>query len=78
MEGLPKTHDDDVMLFIVAAIETAAKRGGTDPSELTRRLAEQDIIRLCLMEGYDALHTQSVEYVADYLLETLHNYENDV
>ncbi|WP_217650890.1 DUF3791 domain-containing protein [Fibrobacter sp. UWH5] len=30
------------------------------------------------MEGYEMLHTQSKEYVADDIAETLVNWENDL
>ena len=36
-----------------------------------------DIIEGRLMRFYDTLHTQSADYVADDLIETLRNYESE-
>lgn len=77
MEGTPRTHDGDVMQFCVIAIETAAQKMGIFPHELTSRLEEQGLIEGRLFKYYDTLHTQSADYVADDIIETLYNYEHD-
>ncbi|MCQ2113769.1 MAG: DUF3791 domain-containing protein [Bacteroidaceae bacterium] len=77
MEGIPRTHESDVMQFCIIAIETAARKMGIYPHQLTQRLEEQGLIDGRLMKFYDTLHTQSADYVADDIIETLHNYEND-
>jgi len=77
MEGLARTYESDVMQFIVLTIETAAKRMNVSTEELTQRLEKQGLIEGRLMKYYDTLHTQSAEYVADDIIETLHNYENE-
>lgn len=77
MEGMPRTHESDVMQFCVIAIETAAKKMKVTPQELTQRLEKQGLIDGRLVKFYDTLHTQSANYVADDIIETLHNYEND-
>jgi len=77
MEGLARTYESDVMQFIVLTIETAAKRMNVSTDELTQRLEKQGLIEGRLMKYYDTLHTQSAEYVADDIIETLHNYENE-
>lgn len=78
MEGAPKTHESDVMQFCIIAIETAAKKMNVTPSELAMRLETQGLIDGRLIKFYDTLHTQSANYVADDIIETLYNYENDV
>ncbi len=77
MEGLARTYESDVMQFMVFVIETAAKKMNIPAEELTQRLEKQGLIEGRLMKYYDTLHTQSAEYVADDIIETLHNYENE-
>lgn len=78
MEGAPRTYESDVIQFCIIAIETAAKKMNVTPSELTMRLEAQGLIDGRLIKFYDTLHTQSANYVADDIIETLYNYENDV
>lgn len=77
MEGSPRTHESDVMQFCIIAIETAAKKMEITPTELVRRLERQGLIEGRLIKYYDTLHTQSAEYVADDIIETLYNYEHE-
>lgn len=77
MEGSPITYESNVIQFCVIAIETAAKKMGIPSAELTRRLEAQGLIAGRLIKFYDTLHTQSAKYVADDIIETLHNYESD-
>ena len=77
MEGSPHTHESDVMQFCIIAIETAAKKMKITPTELVRRLERQGLIDGRLIKYYDTLHTQSAEYVADDIIETLYNYEHE-
>lgn len=77
MEGTPRTHESDVMQFCVIAIETAARKMNISPAELTMRLEEQGLIEGRLFKFYDTLHTQSANYVADDIIETLYNYEHE-
>ena len=77
MEGSPRTHDSDVMQCCIIAIETAAKKMEITPTELVRRLERQGLIDGRLIKYYDTLHTQSAEYVADDIIETLYNYEHE-
>lgn len=77
MEGSPRTHESDVMQFCIIAIETAAKKMEITPTELVRRLERQGLIDGRLTKYYDTLHTQSAEYVADDIIETLYNYEHE-
>jgi len=78
MEGIARTHESDVMQFCIIAIETAAKKMNVSPQELTQRLEKQDLIDGRLIRFYDTLHTQSANYVADDIIETLNNFENDI
>lgn len=78
MEGAPRTHEGDVMQFCIIAIQTAAKKMNITPSELTGRLEAQGLIDGRLIKFYDTLHTQSADYVADDIIETLYNFENNV
>jgi len=78
MEGTPRTQESDVMQFCVIAIETAARKMGISPQQLAQRLEAQGLIEGRLMKHYDILHTQSADYVADDIIETLLNYEQDI
>lgn len=77
MEGTPRTYESDVLQFCIIAIETAARKMGITPSELTERLERQSLIDSHLIRYYDTLHTQSAEYIADDIIETLYNYEHN-
>lgn len=77
MEGSPITYESNVIQFCVIAIETAAKKMQIPSAELTKRLEDQGLIDGRLIKFYETLHTQSASYVADDLIETLHNYESD-
>jgi len=76
MEGAPRTRESDIIEFCVIAVETASRKMNIPQSELVRRLDNYGLIEGRLVKYYDLLHTQSKEYVADYLIETLDNYEN--
>lgn len=60
----------------VAAIERGAKLMGIDGRQMHDRLKAQDLIHNYLLAGYEPLHTQSFEYVADSTVEALRNWEN--
>ena len=57
------------------ALECGAKRLGIPPQVMYRRLKKQDLIRQRLFRHYDLLHTQSLDYVAEDIAETLLNRE---
>lgn len=59
----------------VAAIERGAKIMGIDGREMHDRLRAKDLIQSYLLSGYEPLHTQSYEYVAESTVETLRNWE---
>lgn len=61
--------------FAVMAIEASAKKEKISGKEMHDRLKLQDLIHKRLFRYYDQLHTQSLEWVVDDTLETLHNWE---
>jgi len=64
--------------FAVMAIESGAKKLNISGQEMEDRLQKQDLIHRRLIRQYEMLHTQSLEYVADDIAETLVNWENDI
>lgn len=60
--------DNRIMEFVVFAIESAAQKTGIPAPTLYNRLEKVDLISRYLVGGYDVLHTQSKEYIADTLL----------
>lgn len=63
--------------FAVMAIESGARKLNISGREMEERLQKQDLIRRRLIAHYDLLHTQSLEYVADDIAETLVNGESE-
>ena len=61
--------------FAVMAIESGARKMNISGQEMERRLREQDLIRKRLFDYYELLHTQSLEYMASDIVETLQNWE---
>ncbi len=62
--------------FAVMAIESGAARLHISGQEMEKRLQQQDLIRQRLIGQYEMLHTQSLDYVADDIAETLINWES--
>ena len=62
--------------FAVMAIECGAAKLNIGGQEMESRLQRQDLIRQRLIGQYEMLHTQSIDYVADDVAETLLNWEN--
>lgn len=63
--------------FAVMAIESGAKKLNISGREMEQRLQKQGLIKRRLIRHYDLLHTQSLEYVADDIAETLINWESE-
>ena len=61
--------------FAVMAIESGAEKLNISGQEMEDRLQKQDLIRKRLLDQYEMLHTQSLDYVADDIAETLLNWE---
>ena len=70
-----RTPAYDRIHFATMALESGAKRLGITPQAMYRRLKRQDLIHQRLMRHYDMLHTQSLDYVAEDIAETLQNWE---
>lgn len=66
---------NDIMQFIVFAIESAAEKSNIPSPEIYNRLQRLGLIDTYLAANYGVLHTQSKEYIADAVLDTLHNWE---
>lgn len=63
--------------FAVMAIEASAKKQRLSGQEMYRRLRAQGLIHDRLFCHYELLHTQSLDWVVDDTIETLHNWENE-
>ena len=63
--------------FAVMAIESGAKKLNISGQEMERRLQEQGLIHQRLIGQYELLHTQSLDYVAYDIAETLINWERN-
>lgn len=59
----------------VAAIERGARLMGIGGREMHDRLKAQNLIENYLLSGYESMHTQGFEYVAESTVETLRNWE---
>ncbi|MBQ0056712.1 MAG: DUF3791 domain-containing protein [Bacteroidales bacterium] len=62
--------------FAVMAIESGAAKLNISGQQMEERLQKQDLIRKRLIDQYEMLHTQSLDYVADDIAETLQNWES--
>jgi len=67
----------DHIHFATMALESGARRLGITPLAMYRRLKKQDLIHQRLLRHYDMLHTQSLDYVAEDIAETLKNWEEE-
>lgn len=61
--------------FAVMAIESGAVKLDISGQEMEERLKKQDLIHQRLIGQYEMLHTQSINYVAEDIAETLLNWE---
>ena len=58
-------------------IEATAKKQQLPSDVMYQRLKAQDLIRQRLLQHYESLHTQSLEWVVEDTIETLHNWEQE-
>ena len=72
---LLSTFDGRRIHFAVMAIDSAAQKLGVTSREMHDRLRAQDLIHNRLIRRYELLHTQSREWVAEDVVETLRNWE---
>ena len=63
--------------FAVMAIVSGPKKLNISAHAMERRLQEQDRTHQRLIGQYELLHTQSLDYVADDIAETLINWERN-
>ncbi|MGM9763052.1 MAG: DUF3791 domain-containing protein [Candidatus Cryptobacteroides sp.] len=61
--------------FAVIAIESGARKLGISGKEMHDRLKKQGLIHRRLFGRYEDLHTQSIDWVAEDISETLLNWE---
>ena len=61
--------------FAVMAIESGARKLGIYGKEMHYRLSKQGLIQNRLIKRYEELHTQSLDWVAVDISETLLNWE---
>lgn len=61
--------------FVMMAITKGAQKLGIPEQEMYSRLKQQGLVHNRLFRYYDQLHTQSQQYVADDIVETLLNWE---
>lgn len=64
--------------FAIMAIESGARKLGISGKEMHDRLRKQGLIHNRLIKRYETLHTQSLDWVADDISETLLNWEAEV
>lgn len=64
--------------FAVMAIASGAHRLGISSKEMYDRLKRQNLIHRRLLGRYEDLHTQSLDWVAEDICETLLNWEKEV
>ena len=75
MKNIQDTEEYRKIHFAVMAIESGAEKLNISGQEMEDRLQKQDLIRKRLLDQYEMLHTQSLDYVADDISETLLNWE---
>ena len=61
--------------FAVMTIGAAADLMGISPSEMHKRLDKVGLVKNLLFDLYDVEHTHSLEYVAEDVVDALHNWE---
>ena len=64
--------------FAIMAIESGARKLGISGKEMHDRLQKQGLVHRRLINKYEELHTQSLDWVADDISETLLNWEAGV
>ncbi len=75
MEKIQNNETYRQVHFAVMAIESGAKNLGITGKDMHDRLQKQGLIRNRLFKRYEELHTQSLQWVADDISETLLNWE---
>ena len=68
-------NEPEKVHFAVMAIGAAADLMGITPSEMHNRLDKVGLVKNLLFDLYDVEHTQSLEYVAEDVVDALRNWE---
>ena len=69
------TNERNKIHFTVMAIEAGSKKMNISPMEMYQRLEKVNLLQRLVWGCYDVMHTQSLQHVADDLVEALHNWE---
>lgn len=72
-----KEQEYDKIHLVIMAIDKASRKMNIPKTELYDRLNKQNLIHDRLIGMYNILHTQSLDFVADDIIETLNNYETE-
>lgn len=76
MERVVELSSDEIkMAFVASCIEGAARKMGVSYREVYERMNNVGMIDDYLLGCYDALHTESREYVTEDVIECLLNKE---
>lgn len=70
-----KTVRNNKIHFAIMAIEAGTKEMNISPMEMYRRLEKVNLLKRLVLDCYDVMHTQSLQHVAEDLVEALHNWE---
>ena len=70
------TEDAIKASFASLCIDTLAKRSHCSPVVMYKKLEQYNIIKDYIFKHYDTLHTQSLDYAIDSILELLNNKEH--
>ena len=65
----------DKIHFAVMAIGAAAELKQITPMEMHHRLEKVGLLQQLLLDCYDVMHTQSIQHVAEDVVEALDNWE---
>jgi hypothetical protein len=72
MSKLDGQMNSDTLLFAIFCIENIAERLQIDSSEVYRLLTDKGkLLDTYIIKYYDALHTQSKDYIVDELVEMM-------
>ena len=64
-----------VMAFVATCIEATARLTGNNYHDIFQRMNHVGMIENYILQGYEALHSESREVVVDRLMECLNNWE---
>ena len=75
MHNIQESQQFRQLNFALMAISNGAKKLNISEKEMYDRLQAQGLVHRRLFKRYEELHTQSLEYVTDDIVETLLNWE---